>query len=169
MHAVVTLYSLFHSSFIQFFSLGTFVALAVALAGNALVTLPETSSFDNISVDINILGGPFLQRSVNIFGGIFIALTAICLIFTVAWMVLMTLNVAYINKNIHNVSRIVSLLIVSVVVCVAYFLFQTFWFVCHQLKNLQKEIWTLQHAFSLQLQDPTKCDAAMFSYTLYHR
>ena len=64
--------------YMQAVSLGTFISLVISLAANNSIVLPAgTSALENISVDITILGGTFLQRSVNIFGGIFVALSII--------------------------------------------------------------------------------------------
>ena len=81
----------------------------IALAANSSTVLPaETSAVDNISIDITILGGTFLQRSVNVFGGIFVGLTAIGLIHSIVWMILMFLNIRYIRNKWCYISRIVS-------------------------------------------------------------
>ena len=63
----INLFTVFVSHYyMQAFSLGTFISLVISLAANNSIVLPETSALENISVNINILGGNFLQRSVNI-------------------------------------------------------------------------------------------------------
>ena len=93
---------------IQALSLATFIALVISLAANSSIVLPETSSLNNISVDITILGGAFLQRSVNIFGGIFAALSALAVFHSIEWMIVLFLNIGYVNKNWLCFGRIVS-------------------------------------------------------------
>ena len=93
----------------QALSLGTFISLVISLAANNSIVLPAgTSALENISVDITILGGTFLQRSVNIFGGIFVALSIIGVIHCIVWMVLLFLNIAYIKNKWSCFGRIVS-------------------------------------------------------------
>ena len=105
----INLFTVFVSHYyMQAFSLGTFISLVISLAANNSIVLPETSALENISVNINILGGNFLQRSVNIFGGIFVALSIIGIIHCVVWLVLHFLNIGYINNKWSCFGRIVS-------------------------------------------------------------
>ena len=93
----------------QAVSLGTFISLVISLAANNSIVLPAgTSALENISVDITILGGTFLQRSVNIFGGIFVALSIIGVIYSIVLLVLLFLNIGYVNNKWWCFGRIVS-------------------------------------------------------------
>ena len=83
--------------------------IASLAANNSGVVLPKTSEITaNCSTDIRILGGPYLQFSVNIFAGVFVALTFIGLLVEVMWIVLRYLNIGYINSHWRVIGRIVS-------------------------------------------------------------
>ena len=84
--------------------------IASLAANNSSVVLPKTSEITaNCSADIRILGGTYLQFSVNVLGGVFVALTVIGLLVEVMWIILRYLNIGYINNHWRVIGRIVSL------------------------------------------------------------
>ena len=57
------------------------------------------SDIDDCSINISTLDPVFLRRSVNIFGGIWVALTSIAIIYQIIAVVLRSLDLGFINNN----------------------------------------------------------------------